>query len=469
MDQFNPYRMISRIECATRMIMQRYHLTTRQANAYLLDTIVALSTHPNITDYDRALAQQMAMALTSYIKQSESLNLSQDQIRESDALGERESIFIFQRYPRQYADKVLALTDFEQERMEYERQQARQRRRNVFIVVGVVVSIIVAIWVYNLPYFAEKRAFAELQEEFDNGQLFQFEIDSYMEEYPDGAHFEDAMIMSVEIKVEDYEFDARIEAIHDYLLKYPEGRKAAEYRKFLDNLWVNGIAQYKASVGESPNGAQTFMINMLEYMHANKLTQAYVVVHPELKIKDFAEYPERTKQLLRYDFQSVFSDPDSKIKSIKSEIDESTVNGWAADIVSIFSSSMQAHFQTKIIDFVQVTPDELPADTNSPIIHLYYTVSNQETIKGIPDIWIYSESRYYSYYKTPKYAFIGIQMSFKAEFLIPGTDRQYTITAKGDPGSTDIEGTTSPYKVMSDRCSQGFHDKVVSDFALTSN
>ena len=470
MEQFNAYRMISRIECATRMIMQRYNLTTRQANADLLSTVVALSAHPNVYDYDRAVLQQMAVALAGYIKQTESLNYTQEQVNEAEALGERETVFIFQRYPREYADKILALTDFDAQRIQYEQQRARRRRRNLFIFLGIVACLVIGIWVYNLPYFAEKRAFAKLQEDFEEGYLYPGDVENYFNEFPDGAHAEDVMILAVETNDEDYQFDSRIKAVHDYLGKYPEGRKAAEYRKFLDDLWVNGIAQYKSTVGDSPNQAQKFMIDMLEHMHANKLTQVYVVVHPELKLKDFKDYPSSIQQILRYDLSQYFTiDVDSKIKSVKSEIDENSVNGWASNIVSTLSKSIITLFKTQIIDFEIVTPEDIPAGSSNPIIHLHYTVSNQEDLPGYPATWLIYERSNLGYGATKyKNVLFGIQMSFKAQFLIPGTDRQYTITAKGDAGDTDISDTTYPYKVMSERCSKGFYDQVVSDFALNN-
>lgn len=468
MEQFNPYRMIARIECATRLIMQRYNLTTRQANANLMGTIIALSAHPNVYDYDRAVLQQMAVALAGYVKQTESLNFTQDQINKQDALGERETVFIFQRYQREYADKILALTDFETQRIQYEQQRARRRRRNLFIFLGAVACLIIGIWVYNLPYFAEKRAFAELQENFDNGNLYQSKIESYLRDYPDGPHAEDAMILAVEINTADYELASRINAIHDYLGKYPEGRKAAEYRKFLDDLWVNGIAQYKSTVGDSPNDAQKFMIDMLEYMHTNKITQVYVFVHPELNLKEFTDYPETTQQLLNYFHLDAFSDLKSKIKPIKSELNESDVKDWASQIVNTLNSSAKRLFKTQIIDFIIVDQAEIPQDSKCPVIQLHYTVSNQESIIGIPDVWIYSETEAYSHKEEAKYAFLGIQMSFKAQFMIPGTNNQYTITAKGDPGSTEIRNVTNPYSTMSERCSKGFYDQVIADFGLAN-
>ncbi len=468
MEQFNAYRMIARIECATRLIMQRYNLTTRQANADLLSTVVALSAHPNVYDYDRVVLQQMAVALAGYIKQTESLNYTQEQVNEAEALGERETVFIFQRYPREYADKILALTDFDTQRIQYEQQRARRRRRNLFIFLGIVACLVIGIWVYNLPYFAEKRAFAELQEDFEIGYLYPGDVENYFNEFPDGAHAEDVMILAVEVNNADYEFDSRIKAVHDYLGKYPEGRKAAEYRKFLDDLWVNGIAQYKSTVGDSPNQAQKFMIDMLEYMHTNKITQVYVFVHPELNLKEFTDYPETTQQLLNYFHLEAFSDLKSKIKPIKSELNESDVKGWASQIVNTLNSSAKRLFKTQIIDFIIVDQAEIPQDSKCPVIQLHYTVSNQESIIGIPDVWIYSETEAYSHKEEAKYAFLGIQMSFKAQFMIPGTNSQYTITAEGDPGSTVIRNVTNPYTTMSGRCSKGFYDQVIADFGLAN-
>ena len=468
MEKFNPYRMISRIECATRMLMLRYRLTTRQANADLMNIIVALSMQEMVSDSDRALLQQMALALANFVKQNESLHFTQEQVNESNAIGERETIFIFQKYPNAYADKILALTDFDEERKEYERQQARKRRRNRFIFFGAVACLILGIWGYNLPYFAEKRAFAELQEDFEKGSLYPVDIKNYFDEFPDGAHAEEVMILAVDLNDAGYEFDYRINAIHDYLGKYPEGRKAAEYRKFLDDLWVNGIAQYKSTVGDSPNDAQKFMIDMLEYMHTNKITQVYVLVHPELNLKEFTDYPETTQQLLNYFHLDAFSDLKSKIKPIKSELNESDVKDWASQIVNTLNSSAKRLFKTQIIDFIIVDQAEIPQDSKCPVIQLHYTVSNQESIIGIPDVWIYSETEAYSHKEEAKYAFLGIQMSFKAQFMIPGTNNQYTITAKGDPGSTVIRNVTNPYTTMSGRCSKGFYDQVIADFGLAN-
>ena len=64
------------------------------------------------------------------------------------------------------------------------------------------------IWVYNLPYFAEKRAFAKLQQEFDKGYLWTGDIENYFDEFPDGAHAEDVMFLAVETNDENYQFDS---------------------------------------------------------------------------------------------------------------------------------------------------------------------------------------------------------------------------------------------------------------------
>ena len=61
---------------------------------------------------------------------------------------------------------------------------------------------------YNLPYFAEKRAFAKLQQEFDKGYLWTGDIENYFDEFPDGAHAEDVMFLAVETNDENYQFDS---------------------------------------------------------------------------------------------------------------------------------------------------------------------------------------------------------------------------------------------------------------------
>lgn len=108
MEQFNAYRMIARIACATRLIMERYNLTIRQANADLQNLIITLSVYPTIKNADRAVLQQMAVALVGYVKQTELLNYTRDQINKQDALGEREAMYIFKNFPKKLWRKNLS-------------------------------------------------------------------------------------------------------------------------------------------------------------------------------------------------------------------------------------------------------------------------------------------------------------------------------------------------------------------------
>ena len=112
-------------------------------------------------------------------------------------------------------DNLLEKTDFyveEEHRIaELKRKQAIRRR----IVWGFVAAVILAIIIYNLPYFQEQRFYKEVVEAQNP-----YRCQSYYEEYPEGRHYEDVMFLEINLSVNP------LKPLVDYLNMFPDGKYA---------------------------------------------------------------------------------------------------------------------------------------------------------------------------------------------------------------------------------------------------
>lgn len=338
------------------------------------------------------------------------------------------------------------------------------------VLFSAIVCLTIGICIYHLPVFAEQRAFEQLQNNFDSGNLKANAIKAFLEKYPNSPHKENVMIFDVEILPYNTsnEMETRILAIRRYLHRFPNGSKAAEYADFVNNVWSTGIANYKAEAGDNPTIGQAFIIDMLEYMRSNRLVKVFVVVHPTLNLKDFEDYPESVRQRLRDESSLLFRDHAPRVLSIKQEVTESDITRWALSNVSHIFSSVESAFKVRTIDFVEVKPEELPADCKNPVFHLYYTVSNQTDSSGYPVLWCKYEKSQYPNTNEYKYVCFGISMSFKAEFTFPDSERNFTLSSSGTAGSATYNNISSPYGYMCDRCEAGFTKKINNAFGLPS-
>ena len=476
MEQFNPYRMIGRINCTFRILMQRYNLSLRYSNVDLKEAIDALTTR--ITgSIDIALLKKMSIAFDDYANQAEALNLDPQQIRDETTIGEREAQFIFQEYTYNYADRILALTDFEQERIQLANERAEQQRaknrkrlRIGAIILGIIACIVIGIIIYDLPYFAEKRAYAALEKEYnEEGRISIYDVQTFIYYYPENEHIEELIIKSVRYANKRGKTDELHRAIDVYLERYPNGQYTDECRQYYDQIWTDGIKSYRRSVGFHSSEYEDFVIEMLNYMHTNNLNTVLVVPHLINNLKDFSEYPEDIQRTLSNNVVYYNLKVPESIRSAKEYFVDNNFDDWTFSFKFDLEESINKPFKASLIVFNNIEPDSVDAHSAEPALHLYYRISNLDDELGYPELLFqtteYTRSGSSSSVRTGSGIFFSIKMELTAEFTIPGSESQIVATASCTTNDVDIEKMDS-YGQMCTACAKQCYNLIKSNFDL---
>ena len=473
MEQFNPYRMIGRISCTFRILMQRYNLSLRYNHVNLKEAIDALSTRITGTT-DIALLKKMSIAFDDYAKQAEALNLDPQQIRDETAIGEREAQFIFQEYSYNYADRILALTDFEQERIQLANERAEQQRaknrkrlRIGAIILGIIACFVIGKIIYDLPYFAEKRAYAALEKEYnEKGRISIYEVQTFIYYYPENEHIEELIINSARSANKRGNISDLLQAIQEYRKHYPEGQYADECSQYYDQIWTDGIKSYRRSVGFHRSDYEDFVIEMLNYMHTNNLDTVLVVQHMINNLKDFSEYPEDIQRTLSNRVYLYGLTVPESIRSAKKYFNDNNFDNWTLSFYLRLKESINEPIKASLIAFNNIEPGSVDAHSPAPALHLYYTISNLDDELGYPEL-LFKTTEYTPGVRTASGIYFSIKMELTAEFIIPGSEHLIIATHSCNTNDVDIEKMES-YDQMCNAITEQCYHMITSDFGLPS-
>ena len=477
MAQIDPFRMLGRFDGAIEFLMQKYNLGLAVNIPDYPTLLMALSSKVN--DYDRAFCIRMADASMRYVEETQNTSLSQFQIDHQKSIGEDEAKFIFRNFMPNYADAILSDHDYLDDIEEEKRQKNKEIKRNIWLGLGVIAAIVAAIIVYNLPYFAEQRAFDKVVDAYEREDKIDldFAVNHYLQEYPDGKHKSEVLFYPV--KIVRYSNDAVmiLSAVDDYLHQDPKGIFSNDCKQISDSIWNVEIKKYEAAVAasQSKKGVQ-FVVEMLNYMKSNNVRTVEVTGNPILKLKEYKEYPAHIRYLIEEYTKgagtvNVLSGKRLKLPddllTIKDKIPVEDAQKWVKYIVEALQEGFDKVLTPGLVVFETVTDPIYKDDRTRPKVMVDYIVKNQEIEKDVPDIWEHTQSQGSVVY--PVALFLGIAMSFDANFTLPGKNESYNVKGEGDPGDDDIKGvdTDMIYKAMCMRSTMKFADKIVEEFGLT--
>ena len=473
--RINPYRMLGRIDYAVQYLMMKYDLSLSQEvpNYTILLSALALK----VDSYDSEFCLKMAQAAGKYVAETENASISQ---MEADLLSEeggREAVYVFHHNPTKYADVLLQNHDFLEDMEREEKGRKKAQIRNIIIFCAIIAVIVGGIIVYNLPYFAEQRAYENVENQFANGSKYEFEeaVSDYQENFPEGKHINEVMYMPVRFARTSPDIIEVLDAVDNYLEKNPSGVYSKECHAIYDSIWDIEIARYKKieAASTSTEGTQ-FVLKMLQYMKKNRIRSVEVVGVPELDLKEYKDYP----QIIRDFLESTWEDKDLKsytggkphlpedMETINDKITLAEAKEWVIYVIDALQSGFDHVLTPGFIKFEDVSTDTAGKDKIYPKIEVNYIVSNQEVGKDFPDIWTYIELN--GNYIMDSALYLGIKLSFDAKFTLPGEETSFEISGKGDPGSEDINRLKPAllYSKMCERASDEFALKIISELGL---
>lgn len=348
-------------------------------------------------------------------------------------------------------DNLLEKTDFyvEEERRiaELKKKQAKNRR----IVWGFVAAVILAIVIYNLPYFQEQRFYNEVVE-----AQSPYRCQSYYEEYPEGRHYEDVMLLEINLSVNP------VKPMVAYLNKFPEGKYATEINDRYNTLWDAEIVKYenRDKADESPEAVK-FLTEMLHHMKQHRINTIRLEINPTINLKDYEEYDENVRSILE-----LFSSGETlPLKGNIVSLKENFTTGDQGVVKQILAEGVEKSFNRMFSsNLVSIVTSPEDADSASPVLTFNYVIKNScdEGNNEIPNIWTYVAN------DKPQAYILAINVKFDVLFSIPGSDVTYTYSEIGEPGNEirGIEDIKDGYRQMTQVCFAKFSDKMSVNLGL---
>lgn len=474
MTNIDPFRMLGRFDYAVEFLMRKYNLTLNSDAPDWPTLLMALSKQVN--EYDRIFCERMAYASAIFVDETQTSSLNQFEADNQRSMGIREAQFIFKKDPGSYADKILLERDnFDDIEKEAQRKK-QEARRNSFIGIGIVAVIIIGIIIYNLPYFAEGRAFSNVEDIYDTGtkEMLDSAVSEYVEKYPEGKHFSDVVYMPVKFVRNSNDVIQVLDAVDNYLKVDPNGPYVKDCKEISDKIWDIEIQKYKslAESSASKEGAD-FVLAMLQYMKKNNVRTVEVIGVPHLDLKEYDEYPSDLRKFV----ESLPSKPipgivpgkeprlPEDLVTIKDKISIEDASDWVKYVISALQKGFNKVLTPDFIVFKD-SDKEKDSDNKLPKVTVNYTVSTQESVKGFPDIWTYTQSNGNYVYSASLY--LGIGMTFDAVFSLPGESIKYDVSGKGDAGTDELKDVDSSvvYSKMCEISTRQFAEKIANEFGL---
>lgn len=345
--------------------------------------------------------------------------------------------------------RLIQEVDFSVEEGTYLALQKRKLLRKRLIYRSVIVAFILAVVIYNLPYFKEMRCYNKVVDEPSIAHCL-----DYYNQYPDGKHYEDVMFMEIGLS------SNVVKSLMNYLKKFPKGKYIQDVNKRLDNLWDIEIDKYgkRDKSKESPEAVK-YMTEMLHYMKRNRINTIRLEVNPTDSLKDFDDYDERVKLLMKLLYKGETLPLEGNILSLKENFTEQDRD----ILMHILADGVQQSFNRMFsADFISVVTSD--AAENAPVLSFNYQIKNRsdKNVGGLPDIWTYISNG------KPTSYILAIDVRFNAKFLIPGSNVTYEYSEMGEPGEEikGIQDVKDGYRQMTQVCFAKFSNKMSENLGL---
>lgn len=348
-----------------------------------------------------------------------------------------------------HLDRLIQEVDFSVEECEYLAFQKRKQFRKRLIYGSVIVVIILAVVIYNLPYFKEMRCYTKVVDEPSMANCL-----DYYNQYPDGKHYEDVMYMEIELS------SNVVKSLMNYLKKIPNGKHIQDVNKRLDNLWDIEIDNYEKrdKSKESPEAVK-YMTKMLHYMKRNRINTIRLEVNPTDSLKDFDDYDERVQLLMKLLYKGETLPLEGNILSLKENFTEQDRDILMHILADGVQQSFNKMFST---DLISVVTSE--AEENSPVLSFNYQIKNRsnKNMSELPNIWTYVSNG------KPTSYILAIDVKFDAKFSIPGSNVTYEYSEVGEPGEEikGIQDIKDGYRQMTQICFAKFSNKMSENLGL---
>ena len=318
------------------------------------------------------------------------------------------------------------------------------------IIIGVISAIVLLI--IAMPYLRDYKAYNRVKNENTIASC-----EWYVEEFPDGMYLEEVLYFKVNLS------NNAMPVLVEYLNKCPQGKHADEINSLCDQLWDNEIEKYiNRDKNRESKDAVKFMTEMLQYMKSHRINTITIDINPTLNLKDYDEYDKKVR-----DYYESINDNRLSIEEGMISLKSNFTSSDNESLMDILTDGVQRSMNKMFTpDFITVISTEDLSSNEMPQLHFDYTISSQEYKEGgttIPHIWTYKEHNG----KILNYL-IGISITFKAHFSIPGSTTTFDYSEKGEPAEniSNVENINDGYRQMTAICFAQFSNKMSSNLGL---
>lgn len=398
---------------------------------------------------------------------------------DGDAIGRIDYEYIKVHFPNNIICKLVEHTDFaalyEVEIEQNRKKRLASRKRNIKIGGLVFVVLIIGIITYNLPYFAEKRAYART---IESPNIEEF--NRYISKYDNEEHLPDVLYRKAICLLNSddscyYNPKAPerqcIEVLDTLMTLFPNNELGINAESTIDSIWTAEIEKFTQINNEIQSSRSlTAMFNMLNYMKENKVYDILLNIKSNVDLMEYTDFPSEVRDIMEDYFPELRTNSVLKIKDYFGAPDlENLENSLVSELSRSINSLFTPHFFSLIIKH-----NDNSDKSELPVIDLGYSIKTQTFDLGgikLPSIWTYTSSPRHGApaFLTSEKNIMGIEVSFDSKLEFPGQKDPWIVHIKGEPEGeiNNIDDIKDGYKVMTRRCFSQFGDTLYNLLGLT--
>lgn len=378
------------------------------------------------------------------------------------SLGIKDFEYIHTHFPNKIFVKLIEETDFAElydaEQEEFLRQERKQKIRN-YKIAGILLLILLAIvGVYNLPYFAEKRAYNKVLDDMTETDGL-----NYLDKYGDSKNAPEVTFLLIQYYLknsmkffpEHAPMSQRVPGLNKAFQymgniqeRFPENKFAKKAGLQYDSIWNGEINKFvKNNPDYRSSKSKLAMYNMLQYMKEHRMYEIILYIKPDVQLKDFEEFDKSTLSL--FESMGVKS---YHIENLKKYFGSTMLHNLAIEVKDQLSQSLDEVLTPGFIR-VNLRNEKEPDNKRKPSIDFSYSIKNQmENFMGqtIPSIWTEDYPRHTQ--------LLGITMACNAYISYADESKIELFKAIGDPGNyiINVSSTSDAYTKMANACIEDF-------------
>ena len=298
-------------------------------------------------------------------------------------------------------------------------------------------------------------------------------IYKYRNRFPYGAHIEDIDYLEI---LCDHKMNGFSWTVID---RFNELHPSSKYKRQIDAMadskWDECIASYDTLAGKAHEKAASYLREMLTYLKEHKTHTVGIVINPDIRVKDYADYSATVHMILDnaptgrlLSFYTV----KSKMVHVGDNFSERRINEISKDIISSIQSAFNDIFGFGTIQLSTNAPADAPTWTINYKIRNLETKEFGETVPQLYEI-------YTGPIQIEPYAVIvGTKMSIYCQLTIPGSDTDFKYNVEVTPdtalswtpfGNESANSVSEAYYHITRSCLDRYITHLKSTFALPTD